>query len=856
MDARYIQFCQPGLEFYDLRESSDEDLFPLAAQELPPGWTRLTSGPWIGLHPEGVELPKQGWKVHVSAHRDNAAATLSTVWQYCRDSRVAMKFLRSQEALFEANAKQADRGSSGKFMTIYPVDEQCLETLLRELDHALAGAAGPYVLSDLRWRQGPLFVRYGGFVERTIVTATGDRVHAIEDPSGNLVPDSREPRFRLPSWVTLPAFLEQGRPNDELSEGEFPFKPKSALQFSNGGGVYLAEDLRDGTEVVLKEARSYAGLSIDGSDAVHRLEREAKVMDRLGDLDVVPTPRGIFTAWEHHFLAMEKIDGLDLKRAVMRRIPILKPSSTDEETQAYTTWALAVLDRIDAAMTAIHDRGVVIGDVHPKNILLRDDQPVFLDFEFAAVDDPMWATPQGAPGFKPPRELKGTVADRWVMGALRLDMFMPLTQMIEYEPGKVRQLIAAAQKRYGLGQDFADQVMRDMFGAADFPLGFVRPVTDITRRFLSDEPVPWSAVGDSIADGILAAATPNRNDRLFPGDIEQFVSQDGLGLAHGAAGGLWALHDTGRGRYPAHEKWLMRRLAAVEKPRPGFYSGLHGVAYCLDGLGRVDDARAVLDRALQLQDFEGGFDLYRGAAGVGLNLLHFARRDNATDLQDRAVAIASRLGDALTGSTAAARSDVERGHAGLLKGWTGPALLGIRLYERTGDAAFLDFAADALRRDLADCTYTVNDTLETNEGYRTLPYLEVGTAGIGMVLTEFLKHRDDDQFRAADAGIDRAMSYEFYVMGTLFAGRAGVLTSLCHRQAYAPTPSVEARIEHLLSDFNQQALPYQGHVAFQGNQALRLSMDVATGSAGVLLALHSAVNDGPGLPFLPTDRSA
>jgi hypothetical protein len=47
------------------------------------------------------------------------------------------------------------------------------------------------------------------------------------------------------------------------------------------------------------------------------------------------------------------------------------------------------------------------------------------------------------------------------------------------------------------------------------------------------------------------------------------------------------------------------------------------------------------------------------------------------------------------------------------------------------------------------------------------------------------------------------------------------------------------------------AMSYGGHLAFPGDQLLRLSMDLGTGTAGVLLALGAALHDTPvALPFL------
>ena len=52
-------------------------------------------------------------------------------------------------------------------------------------------------------------------------------------------------------------------------------------------------------------------------------------------------------------------------------------------------------------------------------------------------------------------------------------------------------------------------------------------------------------------------------------------------------------------------------------------------------------------------------------------------------------------------------------------------------------------------------------------------------------------------------------------------------------------------------------MAYQGNLAFPGEQLLRLSMDLATGTAGVLLALGCALHDEPvDLPFLAAPTGA
>jgi hypothetical protein len=202
------------------------------------------------------------------------------------------------------SAKYAPRASSGKLLTLYPVDEGQLHVTLTELDAALDGEAGPYLLSDLRWERGPLYVRYGGFVRRTRLAPDGRTEAVITDPSGADVSDRRQPVFAVPDWVRPPPFLRElierrGR-TDAL---DLPYRFTKALHFSNAGGVYGATRVADGEPVVVKEARPYAGIDVMSCDAIARLRREHRALQRLAGIPGVPRLLDYRTAGEHEFLA-------------------------------------------------------------------------------------------------------------------------------------------------------------------------------------------------------------------------------------------------------------------------------------------------------------------------------------------------------------------------------------------------------------------------------------------------------------------------------------------------------------------------------------------------------------------------
>ncbi|MGC9441346.1 ATP-binding cassette domain-containing protein [Streptomyces sp. WG5] len=182
--------------------------FAAADRELPEGWRKVVQDDWLVCTPEGTRRPSQGWKIHASGCQDNAEKILDAVWDFCVPRGIPFKFLRGRHILQLRNMKYAPRGGSGKFVTVYPADEAELREVLDGVDAVVGGEPGAYILSDLRWNQGPLYVRYGGFVERHVVSEKGVLEPAVERPDGTLVPDRRRPGFHVPDWVTLPEFLE------------------------------------------------------------------------------------------------------------------------------------------------------------------------------------------------------------------------------------------------------------------------------------------------------------------------------------------------------------------------------------------------------------------------------------------------------------------------------------------------------------------------------------------------------------------------------------------------------------------------------------------------------------------------
>ncbi|WP_406193554.1 class III lanthionine synthetase LanKC [Streptomyces sp. NBC_01017] len=878
MDKRYEVYALADRHFYETPDRLSVGTqgaarpYEAARDEVPEGWKAARIGDWLTLTPLGpdgapVQGPAQGWKIHASATLANAEKIARIVWDYCVPRGIPFKFVPGPQLLHLRNAKYAGRDSSGKFVTVYPADEEQLHTVLCELGRLLEGFEGPYVLTDLRWDDGPLYVRYGAFARLFVVDDRGSLVPAVRDGEGQLVPDRRAPSFQVPDWVTLPAFLApQLAARNTTTVGELPYRIEKALHFSNGGGVYAGTDTRDGRKVVLKEGRPHAGLAADGADAVTRLERERQALEQLAGTGVVPEVRDWFLLGEHRFLVMDFVEGRPLNSFFAERHPLIGPDPDPRAVADYTAWALRIHRAVERAVEAVHARGIVFNDLHVFNIMVAPDEESvsLLDFEAAAPVGENGRQVVAHPGFLAPADRRGVDVDRYALACLRLAMFLPITSLFVVDRDKAAHLADVIAGQFpDVPREFLDAAVAEICRDVAGPERAAHTARARSASFV--EPGDWPYSRDSMVKALLASATPEREDRLFPGDVAQFSDGGGLGLAHGAAGVLYALAATGAERYDEGERWLLDRTDPPPVGTPlGLYDGLAGVAHVLDMLGHRQRALDLIDTVLRERWQRLSSDLRGGLAGLGLVLGGLADATGEPELRERAAEAA----DILVGRLTAPPPSGARPRAGLLRGASGPALFLLRQYERTGDRRLLDAAGEALRQDLACCVEQKGGALEVDEGWRTMPYLGDGSVGVGMVVDDYLAHaagseggrseRDSgvgiDAFEQARAGILTAATSRFYAQPGLFQGRAGMILHLSRTTA----PGADAdRLAGQIAGLGWYAMSYQGQLAFPGHQMMRLSMDLGTGTAGCLLALGSALGADAAsaapahLPFLP-----
>jgi lanthionine synthetase-like protein/protein kinase-like protein len=897
---RYSLFHERWFESADRYSPGDEHL-AIFWEVMPIGWTLRRNGMALVALPPHGDMPGQGWKLHVSANSDQAAQVLRRALPVLADAGARFKFLADRRLVHVSNSKLCSRGASGKFITVYPRDDAQFRRLGTALAAALDGFTGPYVLSDRRIPGSRcVFYRYGGFQALWKLHQSGTRVACIRNPAGELVPDVRNPFFGPPPWVKDPFGPGEDHEDGSIALADGRFLIEEALGFSNRGGVYRAYDRDTDQDVVIKEARPLVELDAKGSEAVACLAKEYDLLRTLEDTGYFARPVAYFTEWEHAFLAEEYVRGSHLGAFTITHNPLYRTGLTQSRLTAYWERMRPLWVQLAEAIRQAHDRGVVLGDVSFTNVMVPEEggQLKIIDLE-AAV----------RPGIDPPVHLFtfGLASDRFVrtgvcdrandyhaLGGIILGSLTLQHSFLGFHPHALPQLLEQLTTDLGLPGEIPELItyLRSGTVAAppgvqecpDHPGAVIHRIKALRLRSADIRPPALAAPAqESVADEhlaklrkeaeqtlsgicsyITAVADPHRADRLFPADLMVFETNP-LSIAYGACGVTYALHRiTGQVAAPLRA-WLLRQPFTGQELPPGLYTGQAGIAWVLDTLGYTELALRILAEASRHELLWASTDVFGGAAGFGMACLHLWQRTGKQWLLDEAARAGSRLAAARRRDDRGSfwPDDQDRVHVGFAYGNSGIAAFLLYLSLATKDTALLDASRDALRFDLAQAgridgelagfpalAATGQETTGVLKGY-----WDEGSAGVGTALLRYLTVQDDAALRTAVTDITLDTCRKYAVLPQLFHGLAGAGNYLLDLWEFSGDARYLAEAWRTAEGVLLFRIERPEGFAFPGEQAMRETTDLATGSAGVGLFLHRLLHTRAGshsnFNFLP-----
>lgn len=807
---------------------------------------------WKHYQVKGLILPVQGWKIHVTATLKESQSVLEKVVRLCIDRKITFKHLKDRYSFVKMNSKNANRASSGKFITIYPINNESFVELLDIISSAIQEfKKGPYILNDKRWKNSNVFYRYGAF-ER-ILNEHGE--HCIRDEEGNLIEDQRTPFYQVPDFVKdFDDYLNTINDSGDLEtkeEGNLQkYEIETALNYSNSGGVYLATRKKDNMKVIIKEARPNAGLDGATKDALARHKIECDALKKLKDVPGVVNSIENFKEWEHCFLVEEFIEGQDLRQWIARNFPYIKDSIRMSD---HAKKVKKILLQLFSLIDNIHKNGIAMGDLQPANVMVTNDLKVrMIDFETAmpvkSEEKPSMATI----GFVS-QEMKVSGARDW-FGLKRLIRYLALPVLSSEEIDAYLQSnhLNWIKENYGdffyrfiVGlQEKCDKRIQDYQKYIPAEIKLIDRITDYNL----------SSIINKLIKGIENNLT--NDERFINGDIRQFeISEGKFNFLTGGSGAAFTLNKK-QSRTIEVDKWiqsfLLDNLTRMEDN--GLLTGKTGILALLYDRGYKE---IVSNEFKILKDNinETNISLRSGLSGIGLLVISlYLETKNKEYLQ-----FAKELEGLIELNRVKGKSlrvnDWMAVDIGAIDGLSGVSLFYSALYSATNNKKYLEKAELLIKEDLEKTERDdVTGVLQTKDNRnRLLPYLSGGSIGIAISIW-YLNHvSGQDLYREEMDAILKLSKTCSTINGGLFNGAGSFLLIPSMVRRGKKREEMFSEVLNLLNIF---LIEKDGYYVYPGQFSYRLADDVYTGSSGIILGLMGVVNDNPlyWLPLVNSDK--
>ena len=798
-----------------------------------------------------IKVIEQGFKIHVSTTYENAATTLNIVSKLLVELKVAFKHVKDKRSLYNMYSKHGSRTSAGKFITIYPNEEEFVP-LLKKLEEVLRDQPkGPYILTDRRWKNSNVYYRYGGF---TNLKDENGR-HCIVDPKGELIVDERKPKFHLPYFVELPDEIKK---EDELmkatdSKIDNPlnlYNIESVLRFSNAGGIYKATRKSDGKKCVIKEARYEIGLDGQGRNAMDRLQTEYEALSKLKGVTGVVQLLDYFEVWENKSLVIEFVEGISLHSWTSVNYPF----SRKKDVKEYCGKVIKIIERLKTIVEQMHQRNVSMCDLQHQNIIIDENLEInIIDFETAEDVNNDSVQAMATRGFS---NIHNTIAkDRDWYSLNRIIQFLLLPIGPVYDMDMSLNLKHCLWIYNNFGSEMYEYFYNFQMETRDKITNFDKIFSDtfdIAKYQIDIGKTRESVNVVDILDKLKNSLLENCNSKFkgfINGDIRQYELDCGLlNLQNGGFGAILALLRLDNFTDDS-KQWIEDQIPDLlnSNYNNGLLTGRSGIACVLYECGYKKEAVQLMDIIIDSYDKNSeDMSLRSGLAGIGIALACIGKEENKQTYLSLAKEISQNLIDRVDNNEESISSEWEGYSAGLLDGYAGISIFLTLLYEITKNEKYLSFSEMLIDKELSNGIYSDENgslLLRDSKSNRMYPYLSNGSLGLGVAITALNRTNKIFCFQDEFEAIIKSTDYRIVLEPGLLDGISGFLLADCFQED-------NDSIEEILGTLSLFVFGNSETYRVPGKMFYKFSSDIHTGVAGVILGILSAQNRSP-LLWLP-----
>lgn len=339
---------------------------------------------WLTFQPKKYQQRNAGWKLHISADLHNAEEVLLRSIGVLLKHQACFKLTDSMRFLGELNHSGKYITQSGKFITIYPHDDNHAVALAQELDACTKDLVAPKIITDFQLLPGSIiYYRWGSFTPKYKQTLWGSVLPILEKPNGQWVFDRRDINPIAYEDIFNPFMTEQ----DFVSFSNVPkvindrYWKIAALSKSASDEVYLGLDSKQKRRCIIKFGFKDSYLDNNGNNAVTRLQYEANILKKIqGKVKAPKVYDELFDSNDNFILIIEDIAGANLYQKVISNIKNYYLPSEFDIVQLFLQVAEQIL--------LLHQNKIIHADIKLHNFILDEENFIrVIDFNASADEE-------------------------------------------------------------------------------------------------------------------------------------------------------------------------------------------------------------------------------------------------------------------------------------------------------------------------------------------------------------------------------------------------------------------------------------------------------------------------------------
>lgn len=863
---QYVRMDCPFYYLNPYQKIQEADYYEKYVKEIIRGEGNVSvKNPWTYIRWNNI--PKKhitmGWKIHVSAIYKNHIEILKRVSDFCYWKKIDFKFATNEMQFLFLNSKEINRVSAGKFMVLYPNQNEFGE-VIEELSYKLKEYVGPYILSDRPYKGSKcVFYRYGEFTPLIQIDEYGMSQTWVVTKENDIVQDQRVPFFQIvdkaveDKWYRLDGNTESRLLNK--------YAIKKVVNFTSQGGIYLAEE--SGKKYIVKEARAHAALDIRGMEGSKRLAQEFLMLKELAEYEIVPQAVEFFYDNGSFFLIEEYIDGIFLNKLPFEYSQYFNPLNKNENIDYMVLMDKIIRGLLDV-LKKIQDKNIIIGDISASNIVwTKQGKIMFCDFETAhkassnenGKEVSMWTL-----GFEcMDREHTEKQREMYKIARVILFCIFPYNTLLVANKNKAEEIVGLLLKNEEIPRNIIKLIYNMLYfkykdideAIRDYKNKKLIHINNVNSRDPN-----LDVVNDNIIDTIEKYLMNSENE--LGCDPNAFLTNR-YSFAYGIFGMLYAVsnwNNKNQNRIRNIVHVIFEQMLYEQNQLPaGLYIGTSGIAYVLLRMGRFKEAKHIYEIAIQkeLQMYDIAYGL-AGRIQVSLafystlhedKYLHYARKDAEVLLRSAESDVGMLYWKDL-------ENDI---YSGLTRGSSGIALTLLQMYVITKESIYLNAGKRALDFELNRLTSSNHNLLiippskEYSEVRMMSPYIHRGVSGLGCVLVRYYLVTKETKYLETVKNIEKSINAKYIMFPGYLRGCTGILSFLADCKFYLKMDFLDEKIRYYHSILNLFYANINGHSGIVGDELMRLSNDLFTGAAGTLLLEKRLIDNKRENLFLPLD---